>query len=288
MEIGIQNSAQEAKCLSECLFDRASSWKIVSGDTFANGQLSIVANGGVVRVEWIAQDLHRPDKTAPTSIHLLVAASDLAHRTAWDVKAELMTNFISTGAGPAQEPLSTPFLQSLMEKGYTISRISNARVSDAKLKLNLASHTSLEKVYLNAALTLECDVLSLTDVTISDCNLVFRVGGGTWSDVRVSGGKTALTGHLGTTVMDEKCRFDGGYLAADLRSGRVSTTNMSERIGSGMVVDNSLVPVEMGAYFSRPLTPEEQAAMNARIASFKPREVAAAEWKDVQDLGLRR
>jgi hypothetical protein len=277
--------AQEMESLSGCLFDRARSWKVVSGERFADGQLLInAANINAVEVEWTSEGGVRPDKTAPTSIRLLVPPSEVVNRSAWDFKAELLTNFMSTKAGSAREPLSTEFLQSLVEKGYTISSISNASVSDAKLSLKLASCTTLEKVDLNAALTLQCDTLYLTDVNISNCHLTFAVGGGTWSNVLMSGDKTALMGQLGETVMDEKCVFDSGYLAADFRNGHISTSNLRERMKT-MIYEGQLMPTELRPYLGTPLTPEQVAAMNARIASFKPQQINAAEWQHARDLG---
>lgn len=267
--ISIQKVTQETKWLEECLFDRAASRKVISGNTFATEQLSIATNGESAQVEWRSRSEVRPDEVAPTSSCLVVPASDLAKQTGWDVKAELLTNFISTEADTAPEPLSTPFLQSLMEKGYLVSSVSNASVSDAKLTLNLAANTRLEKVDLNAALTLKCETLCLTDVNISDCHLAFDVQGGTWRDVRMSGKKTALTGSLGATVIDEQCVFDSGYLAADFRNGTLSEADLRSRLKS-MVFDRSVMPQELLPYLATPLTPEQVAEMNAGIAIFKP------------------
>jgi hypothetical protein len=281
-------AVHETNSLADCLFDAASSWRIISGNKFADGQLSITAaSSGAIQVEWTAQSKVRPDRTAPTRIELLVPTSEVANQSAWDLKGDLLSNFISSGADTAPEPLSSAFLQSLTEKGYTVARISNASVSDAKLKLKLAPYTRLEKVDLNAALTLECDTLSLTDVNISNCHISFQVGGGTWSNVRMSGEKTSLTGHLGGTAMDEKCVFESGYLAADLRNGGVSVSNLKQRIKS-MIFDSSLMPRELLPYLGTPLTPEQVAAMHARIASFKPQEVNASAWNDARDLGVGR
>jgi hypothetical protein len=192
-----------------------------------------------------------------------------------------MTNFITSGAEETREPLRSEFLQSLMDRGYIVESISNATLTDASIKLNLAPKVTIADSRLNASLALECEELNLHRVQIVDSKIDFKVQSGEWQEVSVGGDKTQFTGQLGTTTVDEKCFFNGCCWKADIRQGRFLGDDLASRIVQ-MSAEHGCLPPEVTKDW-RQLTPEEVAQRDAILAAARWQDIETGGWKGTTD-----
>jgi len=267
--------------LAQCVFAPSASWQAVAASPLVGNQLKLHLHApGDMELEWIVNGGNRPNSNMPTRIQLKVPPEEIARQSGWDFKAEIVTNLLSSEAHLAKEPLRTPFLQSLVAQGYKIVGITNAKLTDAAMEIQLAPRVIFSDVRLNASLTLCCDELNFENVEIFHCKLNFQVAGGTWKGVAVTGDTTHLIGQLGTTTIDKTCTFNGCYFNANITKGRFLGEDLRARFQA--TFGSNMIPEEIRKITTQ-MTEEEARLMFERLATGHWSDVEGGSWDGSSD-----
>jgi hypothetical protein len=268
--------------IGRVIFSREATWQVVGSQPLLPKQLElVVVSPNDARLLWTSLGASRPSSQIPSRIELRLPKGIMQEMNGWDWKAGILTNFMMSGASSASEPLRTPFLQSLMDRGYQAVNIENATLSDAAMRLHLAPVATLRGVTLQAALTLRCDEITMHAVEIIDSKIEFNVKRSTWFDCKVSGTTSQFTGDMGETTFDENCTFNRVWMNANLTRGRFLgvDTLASRFIGEA---ESELMPPELNEIM-KPMSDEEYQEMLNRLAAGKWSGVDSHRWSATKD-----
>lgn len=265
--------------LAEALFSPEAAWEAVCIKTPICEQLRVeVAGPDDLRLVWKVPTGNRPVSSQPTRIELQIPEEILKSQTAWEFRADMLTNLARSEASSTSEPMRTPFFSTLMDKGFAVVSVENASLTDAALQMRFAKDASLSNVRLQAEGCIRCDRLTLSQVEITDAKLSIYTESGWWRGV-VFTGTTELLGAIGKTVMDEKCKFDRSVVKADCREADFGP-DLSNRLIGG-VYDGSLMPPSVQALLG-PVNEEYVRKMYGALEALK-HEAIRGEWADSVD-----
>lgn len=270
--------------LSNCLFDRLASWRLTPSDPLAPGLILAALDADTIELEWKTTIERGAQHPQPTSIKLLVPTELVNEQSGWHFKAALVSNFLSSGAHQSAEPLATPFFKSLMQRGFKVTRIEHAVLSDAVIDLHLAPEAVVANARLNGSLELKCQRLDLTNVEIKDCKINFNVNEGSWRRVVVKGERTHLLGELGSTTLDENCSFDGPFVNVNLKKATLLGDDLHKRFkrfqgGSWAIFS----PEQCKRLHLSNAQPGETERRQAIISAARWSDVKSLDWSEVSD-----
>ncbi len=269
---------------AETLFQKPTGWSALANIPFAHDQLTIVLTPNLPpQLSWQVPHALRPNDKLPTTISLEIPALELSSQSGWEFKGGLLANFLHSSAHSSAEPLKSPFFQALMRRGFKISGIQNASISDSSLTLCLAPRASLSDLSISVDTTLEAKELLLTNLNATSCRLTFGVAGGRWSNCSIKGGQSQILGDLGTTFIDDDCVLHNCYVTADCSKATFAPKNLSSRLSS------STFPIECAPEnlkaILQPMAPDALKALLDRVAQQRWTPSSEGTWSARQDRG---
>jgi hypothetical protein len=193
-------------CLVQSLFSNVASWKLISQTPLAEGLSLIAHEDGGFSLRWVAQC---GDPTEPSTVVLKVPEQLPDTVTGWRFKAEVGSNYYSSDAIEASDPLATPFFKSLIAKGFVVTSIENAVLPDLNIDIKLGKSCVIRNSEIYGALKLETQELILENVRAENCKIEFNVQTGRWSNFNVKGERSQFIGDAGTTIISDDCHFSG-------------------------------------------------------------------------------
>ncbi len=203
--------------LADALIDTGASWRVVSKIPLTQGLTLTEKIGGDFSLEWVVPN---PGLDRPTKIILTVPKDLPSQQTGWSFKSDLVSNYAHLKGVSSGDLVSTPFFQALMQQGYRVSLIENARIPEVEVAIALDERATLRGCQIHGAIKLACDELNLEDIQAENCKITIRVKTGVWSNVQVKGSKTQIAGDAGTTLICSNCHFDETMWCISLLNAR--------------------------------------------------------------------
>ena len=145
------NRAEPERTLfTDLALGRFVAWDTVAGRSFAAGQLRIDRSpSNEFVLVWNSTAAQRPQSDSPMRIEFIVPEDAITQDTPSSFKSRILTDFLSSAAGEASEPLRTAFFQELHQQGFQVKSITNGAIAH-----------ELQKTFdANAASFHQCEIL---------------------------------------------------------------------------------------------------------------------------------
>lgn len=276
----LANEAGQKVDLAAAIFSPEAAWQAVCVQNPICDQLKVeMTSLQDARLVWTSLAGTRPNASQPTRIELQIPAGILQSQSAWEFKADMLTNLAAGNSDSAPEPMRTPFFSTLMDKGFEIVSIANASLSDAALQMRFSRTASLSNVKMQAEGCIRCEKLALQQVEIVDSKLSIYTETGSWTGVLVKGA-TELSGSLGKTAIDGQCVFHGTVVKADCREADFGP-NLGSRLLGGLYT-SELMPPPVKAL----LQPADEAYLRKLYGALEglTHQPVQGEWENSVDL----
>jgi hypothetical protein len=146
-----QSREPEQNPFTDLLLGRSIGWDAIVGKPFAEERLCINRSASnALLLEWRSTTALRPKTESPMLIEFVVPEGEITETVPSDFKSRILTDFLSSGAGQAVEPLRSAFFEELRERGYTVKSITNGTFA----------HELQKKFDANAAALHNCEIIS--------------------------------------------------------------------------------------------------------------------------------